>query len=237
MGKKVVKLKRADGVVQGYHVGSDLKPPTPAESIAAHPAGKGLQAEDSFSDKASKFENSVKKAEVGTHSNGTEFTPVEIPEGQLYKNMLEQAETDGWKVFGGPWGAGEGDRSVRIEKYFPEHEGKITMHVVDRDFKLLPNSPAAKIHGDFVRDTNISAWFVGDTKPGFANPEHSLHVGDAVSTDELSEEALISKAGTCDKCGKNVGPKNLQPVAFANAFCKECAPGAREQMEKPGWYN
>lgn len=237
MSKKVVKLKRADGVVQGYHVGSDVKPPTPAESMAAHPAGKGIEKEDSFSENALKFKSSVKKAEVGFHGNGSQYTPIAIPEGQLYKNMLEQAEADGWKVYEGPWGSNEGDRSVRIEKYFPELDGKITMHVVDRDFKLLPNSPAAKIHGDFVRDTNVSAWFVGDTKPGFANPEHSLHIDGMVNEDKLSEEAIIVKSGTCDGCGKNVGPKNLEHVAFANAFCNSCAPDARSKMETPGWYN
>lgn len=235
MAKKVIKIKRVDGVSQGYHVGSDVSVPTAADSIAAHPAGKGL-VEDKVS-AFDKFEQAVKIAGADVDRYGKPRIELPMPEVQYYKPVLEDAVSKGWTLSAGPWGHSGSDRSVIVEKYFPELEGKFSVHFVDRDWKNLEGSKAYEADGPYSLDRHTNAWFVGDTKPGYAYPEHALNVEDCFENGSIDEDKLVVSAGTCDVCKKNVGRLNLKHVAFANNACPDCTPGLRDKLETPGWYN
>ena len=237
MSKKKINIKRVDGVVQGYHVG---KGADGIQSLADVPAGNATVVEEApKSSSFEKFENAVKIAEPGLQQNGNRRKPVDVPEVQRYKAVIEDAVSKGWSVFEGPWGHSATDRSVCVEKYMPDMGGKFLVQLVDRDWKNLEGSPAYIKYGPVMPDYHTNVWFVEDTKPGYAFNEHGLRTEDFLDTDSetLDEEKLIAKASTCDDCGRAVGIKNLNRVGFASMGCNDCIEGMRARIEKPGWYN
>lgn len=163
---------------------------------------------------------------------------IEIPKGQYYTKYIQGAVEEGFRVFK-PKHVYSEDKSVQLEKRLPELDGKIMIHITDRYDKTLEGSIARERWGEKMHHTSISAWFVGDVPAGYANSEHALHVDNQNIDDAtgFDYEWFTTAIGTCDGCGKNVGRKNLEHVAFANNFCHDCAPAAREEMEYPGWYN
>lgn len=176
-------------------------------------------------------------AEEGKN-RGTTLEEIPIPEGQHYTKFIEGASEAGFKIFK-PEHIYNEDKSVQLEKRLPEEEGKILIRITDRYDKTLEGSIARERWGEKMHHTSISAWFVGDVPAGYANSEHALHVDNQNINSDTSFDYdwFVTASGTCDGCGKNVGRKNLEHVAFANNFCHDCAPKAREEMETPGWYN
>lgn len=163
---------------------------------------------------------------------------IQIPEGQYYTKYIEGAVNSGFKIFK-PEHVYDEDKSVQLEKRLPELKGKILIRITDRYDKTLEGSIAREQYGEKVHHTSVSSWFVGDAPAGYANPEHALPINNQkIDTNtEFDYDWFVTASGTCDGCGKNVGRNNLEHVAFANNFCHECAPKAREEMETPGWYN
>ena len=161
--------------------------------------------------------------------------PMEIPEEQYFKSYIEDAVKAGFKVFK-PKHVYNRDNSVQIEKRIPEMKGKILIRFSDRYDKTLEGSTARKNHGEYWHMVSCSAWFVGDSPAGYALSEHGLAV-DVNSDSKFDLKEWTDAAGRCDGCKKVVGRLNLEHVAFANNFCHDCAPAARDQLETPGWYN
>lgn len=175
------------------------------------------------------------KATVGVKTSGTERKQIPLPKEHHYKDFLTAAEKDGFTFYEGPWGSSDKERTVIAEKYDENLGGKFTLHVADRQYKNLSGSIAYQQYGEYTPMQYIEGWFVADNDNKItAHAEHALKI----SNDGMySYEDLIDTAGTCDKCGRNVGARNLKPVAFANAACSECYEGMKAERETPGWYN
>lgn len=168
----------------------------------------------------------IRVARVGFNDSGKELVRVEPSANQKYIEDIRKAQADGFEVFEGPWGNGEFDRSVILEKYDEDLGGKFVIWFVDRDYK----------NGDGSRspDFNRSVWFKADTVKGFAFAQHALLVG---SKEPYSYKGLVDASGTCDECKAVVGRGNLHHVGFANSVCEACYSDARDRMEAPGWAN
>lgn len=179
-----------------------------------------------------------KIARAGYNQHGKAYATAS-PNVNAFKDYLNKAVEDGWSVYEGPYGTSEGGRTVRLEKYDPELDGKFSILFSDRDFKNIKNSPAYERDGEYSLYQTVDGYFVADAPEGYAFSEHSLKLP---ATDFFREgsnynyEVFLKAAGTCDRCGKQVGRKNLKHVAFANGMCSECAPIAESEL-KPGWYN
>lgn len=173
----------------------------------------------------------------GVYRDYKKLEEIPIPKKQHYKIFIEGAVENGFKVFK-PQHVYENDNSVQLEKRIDELNGKIMIRLTDRKDRMPENmrkeNGAAQMHV-----TMMDAWFVGDAPAGYANSEHALNFTDGTpdSTTAFNNEKVMAAVGTCDGCGRNVGRNNLIHVAFANNFCQDCAPSAKEEMEKPGWYN
>lgn len=172
---------------------------------------------------------------AGKASSGKDLNPIAVPEDSNFKEYIDGAVSEGFTVYAGPWGNREGDRSVVLEKYYPELEGKFTITVADRDDKMPEGSTGYKNHGPIAEMRHTSAWFISDVQEGYAHPQHSLNIDQRSKTFNIKE--LTDAAGKCDGCNKIVGKANLNHVAFANNFCNDCTPAAREKLEYAGWYN
>lgn len=168
----------------------------------------------------------IRIARVGYNDSGKELTKI-IPSPK-HANIedINAALADGFEAFEGPWGSGEFDRSVVLEKYDEELGGKFVLWYVDRDFKGT--------NGERTPDVSRSIWFKADTVKGFAFAQHALLIG---NKDPYSYKALVDASGSCDECKSVVGRGNLHHVAFANSVCEACYNDVRDRMEAPGWAN
>ena len=204
------------------------------------PAGLTVEELDSDGDGYLSYEDyqnarPIIPALAGISSSGTALTPVPVPQNSNFKTYIDEAVKEGYTVYSSPWGGREGDRSVVLEKYYPELAGKITIQVADRDDKMTEGSTGYKTHGPVFEMRHTSAWFVSDVQEGYAHPQHSLDVDQHSKT--FNSKEMLDATGKCDGCGKIVGNANLNHVAFANNFCTACTPEAREKLEYAGWYN
>lgn len=180
-----------------------------------------------------------KIAKVGYNQHGKAY-PIASPNVNVFKDYLNKAVEDGWSVYEGPYGLTEGGRTVRLEKYDPELDGKFSILFSDRDFKNIKGKNAYEAHGEYTLYQTVEGYFVSDAPEGYAHAEHSLKLGHDknffMNADNYNYQTFVDAASTCDRCGKKVGVKGLSPVAFANAMCSDCADDARKEL-KPGWYN
>lgn len=175
------------------------------------------------------------KAAVGVKTSGAAMKQIPLPKEHHYKEFLAAAEKDGFTFYEGPWGSSDKERTVIAEKYDANLGGKFTLYVADRQYKNLSGSLAYQRDGEYTPMQYIEGWFVSDNdKKIVAHAQHALNVE---KTETYSYEDLIETAGTCDNCKRNVGVKNLKPVAFANAACSECYESMKAERETPGWAN
>lgn len=180
-----------------------------------------------------------KIARAGYNQHGKAYA-IASPNVNTYKDFLNKAVDDGWSVYEGPYGMAEGGRTVRLEKYDPELDGKFSILFTDRDFKNLEGSVAYNRDGATTLMQNVEGYFVADTGEGYAHSEHSLKLPKSDFFREggnYDYQTFVNAAGTCDRCKKNVGKANLSHVAFANAMCPDCVEQGRAELETPGWYN
>lgn len=83
-------------------------------------------------------------------------------------------------------------------------------------------------------DAIWSAWYCPDES---CTTQYGIEMPTTLFFDEFGYQLLAEIAGTCPVCGRYVGARNLEHVAFADRACEDCAPALRRKLETPGWYN
>lgn len=157
-----------------------------------------------------------------------------------HKNFIDAALADGWTISPSPWGNGEHDRSVQIQKELPELDGYFNLWMIDRDLENSyrqhnKETGEYEIVKDYSQDVAQYLWYCQRQEP-YADRQSSLDT-DVISFDEYSLDALLQEANKCPVCNKVVPANELTLVAFANTACDECVKQERKRLETPGWSN
>lgn len=85
--------------------------------------------------------------------------------------------------------------------------------------------------GVYQTESKVCTWLA------YENLRSSYGTGEydpALGCKGVAQKAM-ENANMCNFCGRDVGFKNLRPIAFADKSCPDCYAEAKRQYEFPGW--